>query len=91
MIAPITIAPITARGMSRLGFALSPASWSACSKPSSAKMIPLVETAARMPAAPLGAKPSAALKLPGWRLTIASTTIVSTGTPTFHQVAVLFV
>jgi hypothetical protein len=46
------MAPMTARGMSRLGFELSPASWSACSKPNSAKMIPLVETAVRMPLAP---------------------------------------
>jgi hypothetical protein len=68
MIAPIVIAPITARGMSRLGFALSPASWSACSNPSSAKMIPLVETAARTPPAPSGLNPSAAVKLPGWKL-----------------------
>lgn len=52
MIAPITMEPITARGMSRFGFALSPASWSACSKPSNAKMMPLVETAPRMPFAP---------------------------------------
>jgi hypothetical protein len=52
MTAPIAIAPITARGMPRLGLALSPASWSACSKPSRAKMIPLVETAASTPAAP---------------------------------------
>ena len=52
MIAPSMIAPMTARGMSRLGFALSPASWSACSKPSRAKMMPLVETAASMPLAP---------------------------------------
>jgi hypothetical protein len=52
MIAPIVIAPMTARGMSRLGFALAPASWSACSNPSRAKMIPLVETAVRTPFAP---------------------------------------
>jgi hypothetical protein len=54
-------------------------------------MIPLVETAPRMPLAPLGANPSAAPKLPGLKLTIARTTIVSSGTPTFHQVAVLLV
>jgi hypothetical protein len=91
MIAPIAIAPITARGMSRRGFALSPASWSACSKPSSAKMMPLVDTAARTPLAPSGLNPSAAVKLLAWKLVIASTAIVSSGTPTFHQVAVLFV
>ncbi len=56
MVAPSVIAAMTARGMSRLGFALSPASWSACSKPSSAKMIPLVETAVRMPLAPRGSR-----------------------------------
>jgi hypothetical protein len=89
--APIAIEPITARGMSRFGWALSPASWSACSNPSSAKMIPLVETAARTPVAPSGANPSAAVKLPGWKLTIASTAIVSSGTATFHHVAALLV
>lgn len=91
MIAPITIEPITARGMSRFGLELSPASWSACSKPSRAKMMPLVETAARMPLAPYGLNPLAAVKLPVWKLAIARTKIVSSGTPTFHQVAVLFV
>ena len=82
---------MTARGMSRFGRALSPASWSACSKPSSAKMIPLVETAASTPFAPNGLKPSAAVKLLAWKLTMASTKIVSSGIPTFHQVAALFV
>ena len=52
MTAPMITDMITARGMSRFGFALSPASWSACSKPSNAKMIPLVETAASTPFAP---------------------------------------
>src|SRR3954467_10243115 len=54
-------------------------------------MIPLVDTAPRMPFAPHGLKPSAAVKLEGWKLTIASTKIVSIGTPIFHHVAVLFV
>ena len=55
-------------------------------------MIPLVATAARMPLAPSGANPSAAVKLLGCRPpAIATTKIVSSGTPTFHQVAVLFV
>ena len=91
MTAPMITEKITARGMSRFGRALSPASWSACSKPSSAKMIPLVETAASTPLAPNGLKPSAAVKLLAWKLTIPSTKIVSSGTPTFHQVAALFV
>ena len=54
-------------------------------------MIPLVETAASTPFAPNGLKPSAAWKLLAWKLTMPSTKIVSSGTPTFHQVAALFV
>src|SRR3954453_18693383 len=55
-------------------------------------MIPLVATAARRPLAPSGAKPSAAVKLPGGRPpAIATAKIASSGTPTFHHVAVLFV
>ena len=54
-------------------------------------MMPLVATAARMPLAPSGAKPSAAVKLPGAAPAIATTKIVSSGTPTFHQVAALLV
>ncbi len=91
MIAPITIAPITARGMSLDGFRLSPASWSACSKPSSAKMMPEVETAARMPAAPFGLKPSAAVKFDVWKPAVSSAMIVITGIATFHHVAALLV
>jgi hypothetical protein len=33
----------------------------------------------------------AALKFPPWKFAIPSTTIAPSGTPTFHQVAVLFV
>jgi hypothetical protein len=91
MTAPIAIAPIAARGMSRRGLELSPASWSACSKPSSAKMMPLVETAPRMPAAPAGLNPLAAVKLLVWKPAIARATIVTRGMHTFHQVAVLLV
>src|SRR3954449_4164810 len=55
-------------------------------------MIPLVATAARMPLAPSGEKPSAAVKLLGCKPpAIATTKIVRRGTPTFHQVAALFV
>src|SRR5919205_1417495 len=55
-------------------------------------MIPLVATAARMPFAPSGAKPSAAVKLPGCiPPAIATTRIARSGTPTFHQVAALLV
>ena len=54
-------------------------------------MIPLVDTAPRMPLAPYGLKPLAAVKLPPWKLTMPSTKIVSNGTPIFHQVAALFV
>jgi hypothetical protein len=54
-------------------------------------MMPLVETAARTPPAPPGLKPLAALKLPVWKPAVSSTTIVSTGIATFHQVAALLV
>src|SRR5213080_5306786 len=54
-------------------------------------MIPLVDTAVSTPFAPKGLKPSAAVKLLAWKLTMPSTKIVSSGTPTFHQVAALFV
>ena len=54
-------------------------------------MIPLVETAASTPFAPNGVNPSAAVKLLAWKLTIPSTKIVSSGTPSFHHVAALFV
>ena len=54
-------------------------------------MMPLVETAARTPAAPFGLNPSAAVKFEPWKLVIARTKIVSSGMPTFHQVAVLLV
>jgi hypothetical protein len=54
-------------------------------------MMPLVDTAARTPPAPAGANPSAALKLLPWKLAIASTRIVNTGTATFHHVAALLV
>ena len=42
-------------------------------------MIPLVETAASTPFAPNGLKPSAAVKLLAWKLTMPSTKIVSSG------------
>jgi hypothetical protein len=55
-------------------------------------MIPLVATAARMPFAPSGANPSAAVKLLGCRPpAIATAKMATRGTPTFHQVAALFV
>src|SRR3954453_8991704 len=55
-------------------------------------MMPLVATAARIPLAPSGANPSAAVKLLGCSPpAIATTRIVARGTPTFHQVAALLV
>ena len=54
-------------------------------------MMPLVETAARMPCAPYGLKPFAAVKFLAWKCVAASTMIVRTGTATFHHVAALFV
>ncbi len=82
--------PSTARGMSRLGFLLSPDSWIACSKPSRAKMMPLVLIAPRTPLTPNGAKPCE-VKLEGWKLLIASTKMVNSGTKILSQVATLLV
>ena len=59
MVAPMSMEKITARGMSRWGFRLSPPSWTACSKPTRAKTAPPSLTALRMPWSPKGAKPSA--------------------------------
>ena len=50
-------------------------------------MMPPVETAARIPLSPSGLNPFAACRLLGWKLTKASTKIVSSGIATFHQVA----
>ena len=53
-------------------------------------MMPLVEMAARMPWNPSGLKPSAAVKLPVFKLPMESTRITSNGTAIFHHVAALF-
>ncbi len=90
MTAPIATDPIVARGRSRLGLRLSPASWMACSKPSSAKMMPLVLIALSTPLAPNGAKPCE-VKLCGWKLVAAMTKIAPRGTAIFHHVAALLV
>lgn len=79
--------PSTARGMSRLGLRLSPEIWIACSKPSSAKMMPLELIAASTPLMPNGAKPCE-VKFEPWKLVSASTKIVSSGTKIFSQVAI---
>ena len=47
MVAPISMEKITARGMSRWGFLLSPPSWTACSKPTRANTAPPSLTARR--------------------------------------------
>ena len=57
MVAPISMEKITARGMSRCGFLLSPPSWTACSKPTRANTAPPSLTAVRTPWSPNGAKP----------------------------------
>src|SRR3954453_11461097 len=54
-------------------------------------MIPLVDTAARIPFATYGLNPFAAVQLLPWKLKVGSTKIVSSGTPIFHHVAALFV
>ena len=92
MIRPITIEPMTAIGMSRLGFLLSPASWSACSKPEVGEDDAAGRDGGEDALGAVGANPSAAVKLLGCRPpAIATTKIVSSGTPTFHQVAALLV
>lgn len=67
-----------------------PAHWIACSKPSSAKITPLVLIADSTPRAPNGAKPCE-LKLWPWNSVAAKITMVTTGMATFHQVAALLV
>jgi hypothetical protein len=54
-------------------------------------MMPLVETASRMPCPPPGEKPLAALKFEPWKWVTATTKMTASGTPTFHQVATLLV
>jgi hypothetical protein len=78
---------IVARGMSLLGLDDSPASWIACSKPSSENTMPLPGMASSTDLKPNGMKPPPAVKLPPWKLLIDSTRMASSGAPTFHQVA----
>ena len=59
MVAPISIEPMTARGMSRCGFRLSPPSWTACSKPTREKTAPPALTASSTPCGPVGGEPVA--------------------------------
>ena len=54
-------------------------------------MMPLTATASRMPCAPSGLNPFAAVKLEVWKLVTARTKIVNSGTATFHQVIALLV
>ena len=54
-------------------------------------MMPLTATAWRMPCAPYGLNPLAAVKLEALKFVIAKTKIVSSGIATFHQVTALLV
>ncbi len=76
------MATITAREMSRWGSRASPASWMACSKPSSANTTP-AGSAAKTPCAPCGAKPPPAVKFEPWKARVIRTTTVSRGTAVF--------
>ena len=91
MPAPIRIDAITARGRSRPGFAASPPSWVACSKPSRANTIPPdgSETRIEWIAEPWTKKPPPAVKLLACKWVASSTTIVSTGIATFQTVIAL--
>ncbi len=66
------------------GLTDSPAIWVACSKPCRAKTTP-AGRAAKTPWKPNGAKPPLAVKLPPWKSSSSSVTMVSTGTKIFHN------
>ena len=52
MVAPMSMEPMTARGMSRCGFRLSPPSCTACSKPTRENTAPPSLTASSTPCSP---------------------------------------
>ena len=80
-----------ARGRSLAGLRASPASWVACSKPSSENTMPPPGIAIRidLTAEPLTKKPPPALRLPPCDLKTSSTMMVSTGTRIFQVVRML--
>jgi hypothetical protein len=79
------IAPMTARGRFFCGSLISPANWSACSKPSRANTTPAVGSALNTDWMPNGMNPPPAPKLLAWNL-VNNTMMASTGIATFHQV-----
>ena len=83
--APMSMEKMTARGMSRWGFLLSPPSCSACSKPTRANTAPPSETARSTPWSPKGAKPWP-VKLAVLKWVKKRTKMVITGTMTFQVV-----
>lgn len=91
MVAPMSMEKITARGMSRWGFRLSPPSCTACSNPTRANTAPPSLTAWRMPWSPKGAKPPAAVKFAVWNRAMNSTTMVRVGMMIFQVVMALLI
>ena len=79
----MVMAMMIARERSFFGFRASPASWTACSKPCSAKTTP-AGSAAKMPCTPNGMNPPPVLKFPGWKDSEATTTIARSGTAVFQ-------
>ena len=88
MVAPMSMEKMTARGMSRWGFLLSPPNWTACSNPTRANTAPPSLTALRIPCRPKGAKPWL-VKLEVSNRVNRRTTMVMTGMITFQVVMAL--
>ena len=80
-----------ANGMFRLGFRVSPPSWTACSKPRHAKMTPPDEIARKTPFHPYGMKPPAEVKFSPCAEVAISAMTVTTGIRSFQQTAIMFV
>ena len=89
MVAPMSMEKITARGMSRCGFLLSPPNCTACSNPTRANTAPPSLTALRTPCSPKGAKPPARVKLEVSKWVKNSTMMVRVGMITFQVVMAL--
>ena len=87
----MTIAPMIASGMFRLGLRLSPPSWTACSNPAHAKTTPPEDSARNTPFHPKGMKPPPALKFSPCAEVVISATTVTAGIKSFHQTASLLV
>ena len=86
----MSMEPTTASGTSRLGLRASPASWAACSKPSSAKTMPS-GIAMNTPLMPYGMKPPPAVKFEVWKTVVMMAMMVMTGTAIFQIMATVLV